>query len=191
MMLRTYLGRGKINGVFKNLIIFMIGLVISSCAGPQISGPYSLDEALGADLGMPLYVPDSNVSADYAGLEVLYYYADMTDEFRLETYFVERNSDGNMIRVASMTAWSMGDQIVGSSQITNRQILNPWSKTGTAEICNVDFDAERADRVSGAPYQSCAYWYDEQIDAYLIYSVWSEEKLEEFLNSIVKVEGDE
>jgi hypothetical protein len=145
----------------------------------------SIEEVLNANIQVPVYYLDTSADATPAEFDTTYYYFDDSSEIYLYAYFTTKDVEGQTIRVARLMTCSLCGQLVNIDE-TKGELPAPitWSKGGGA--CTVTSEADRIDQFEGERYQSCLYWMDEDLYAYKLYTVWSEEEAVEFANSLVR-----
>jgi hypothetical protein len=160
-------------------------MLLVACTNNVKQGPYSLDEAVDAELPLPLYYPDPQADAQYAHLGVTYYYFDWGDDLRLDAYFTVMGQDEQVVRVARMAICITCGLIGPPNEATGRQVLIDWADEGKGYTCRILSDATRNEFISGDAYKTCLVWGDEQGYRYKLYTVWSEDETVSFINSLL------
>jgi hypothetical protein len=164
--------------------LLAILVLSSSCKGEAKA--LSVDEVVSAGVRVPIYYPDP--SSGYAELEVVYYYSDDSSEVLLTTYFLTKDSNSQIARVARMSTFNLNGQLVNTDETKeDPSVPITWAKDGGG-ACKVFSQVYRNDRITGGRFQSCLYWLDEDLNQYKLYTVWSEEEAVNFANSLIVLE---
>lgn len=178
--------------VFLIIVIFLfVCLLITSIPFSIVyiyllrQGPLSLDEALEVEQLPPLYYPAIN--SNYGELDVTYYYRIEHVKITLDAYFLLKNTEGELVRVATLTTYR---GIPGVSiKTTSKKVSIDLAYEGFGWVCEVPLSENRDDTFPETPYQSCLSWYTEGenriADDYILFTIWSEEETRDFANSLI------
>jgi hypothetical protein len=164
----------------------MLAIFMTGCTNNSVSGPYSLQEALDAQLPLPVYESSESVIG-YSLLKTVYYYFDLGSELRLDTYFVTSDGD-KVIRVARMSLYTANGQLIATDEAGNKTISIDWAQGNKGGNCKVLPSVMVNEYVSGEDYQSCLFWFDQELRQYKLYTVWTEDEAVTFANSLSRVE---
>jgi hypothetical protein len=131
----------------------------------------SLDEALAAELPLPIYSLDHTRLGFEAPIMAHYFYFDLGDEYRLETYFYVGDADNESGPVAVLVNTTLPDLM--DNELIEQTAAIQWAEEGSGHTCEVWAWFERAEVVGPAAYQSCLYWKANGRH-YKFYAVWPE-----------------
>ena len=178
--------RGQRKAKMKLLHALMLVVVFSSGCGR--ASTLSRDELLSTGVRVPVHHISPNSNADYKELDTTYYYSDDSSEVLLVTYFITEYSEGQTVRVARMSTCKNCGQIVNIDE-TRGQTLAPiiWA-SGDTGACRAHPPTYKSDPFAGDTFQSCLYWFDEDLNQYKLYTVWSEAEAVNFANSLTVIE---
>lgn len=173
---------------FKTRTFWWWIILLVACTNSVIKqGPYSLDEAMDAEVPLPLYYPDPQEGILYSQLGVTYYYFDWGDDLSLDVYFTIEGYNDQAVRVARMSLCTTCNLIGPLQEATGRQVRIDWATEGRGYTCGILSDATRNEFIPGDAYETCLFWGDEQGYGYKLYSTWPEDETVNLINSLLVI----
>jgi hypothetical protein len=162
--------------------------------GVRVRGPLSAEQILRRDdVFLPVYAIAPDADPLYAQLETTYYFfppSGPSGEAALHTYFTIVDADGRVVRVARLAVCNVclpG----GYNYVTGEQVPVAWSSDGSGWLCRVPPGSGRADPIPGSEYETCLVWRDSEGNNCQLDTVWPEDAIETFVDTLVVVESIE
>ena len=165
------------------ILRFLLAAIVLLCGCDREPRPLSIDKVLNANIPVPIHRtgPDS----DYRELRTTYYYSEGSSEMLLTTYFFIKNSEDQNICVARMITCRHCGQLVNIDEVRGQALSSiSWAR-GATGICSVYSSTYESDSFDVSPFQSCLYWFDENGNAYKLYTIWPKEEAVNFANSLL------
>ena len=171
--------RKRILGAVAFMLVLLVGVAVVDALWTR-GQDMSLDEALAADLPLPVYTLDPARQDIQAPLTARYFYYNLGDEHRLETYFYAGAAEGDSGPVAALVNTTLPD-------LEDKELIAPttaiqWAAAGSGHTCEVWGWFERAE-VGPTTYQSCLYWQANG-SYYKFYAAWPEDETIQAVNAL-------
>ena len=167
------------------LQVFLFILVFVSGCRETANQPLTQHEILATDVEVPVHSVDRSLGAKYADLDVAYYYSGDSSEGLLITYFTTKDAEDQIIRVARMSTCRRCGQTVNTDETRGQSPVPITWASGYTGACRSHPPTYRSDPFEGDDFQSCLYWFDQDLNQYKLYTIWSIEEAANFANLLI------
>jgi hypothetical protein len=160
----------------------LVTILVVQCSSYPERVPLTLEQAIKAEVQLPLYVLKPERDARLEVENVVYYYFDFTSEIILDAYFTVQKTPGGDTRVAKLSVFNATGSLVISEETKPGEFSLDWAAQRRGYICKALPHSSRNDLISGDGYQSCLYWLGKERYQYKLYTVWPEDEAIQFVS---------